>query len=57
MPKTTTVTVQENKTNGQKILYIPKALADALGWGQGTKVRFDILSAKALKIEKVEEAK
>ena len=55
MPKTTTVTVQENRRNGQKILYIPKALADALGWGQGTKVRFDILSAKALKVEKVEE--
>lgn len=54
MPRTTTTTIQVNKRNGQVFITVPKSLADALGWGQGTKVKFTVLSAKSLKIEEVE---
>lgn len=54
MPKTTTTTVSVNKANGQVYLTIPRALASAMGWAHGTKVRFEVAGKDRLMLIRTE---
>lgn len=56
MPKTTTTTISVNSSNGQVYLTVPRALASAMGWGHGTKVRFEVVGKDRLVLVRENES-
>lgn len=55
MPKTTSTTISVNSSNGQVYLTVPRALASAMGWGHGTKVRFEVAGKDRLVLVRTED--
>ena len=42
---------------GQVFVYIPKMVAQAMGWWKGTAVNFEVMGKGKLKIEEVKDDK